>query len=198
MSEDEKNTNGAADESQRCCCGKKEGHECCGRGKEEGHECCDHGKEGDHECCCGHDHDHDHECGCGHDGEGHECGCGHDAKTEKANANSDSDFYDAMADYPMPKPSLVTFATTLSQQAMVAMGILPHPLAKKSVFMLNQASYLIDTIELLFEKTAGNRTEEETKTLDNILHDLRMLFIAASNEKKRRDAENKDSEKKDA
>ena len=198
MSEDEQNTNGAADESQRCCCGQKEGHECCGRGKEEGHECCDHGKEGDHECCCGHDHDHDHECGCGHDGEGHECGCGHDAKTEKANANSDSDFYDAMADYPMPKPSLVTFATTLSQQAMVAMGILPHPLAKKSVFMLNQASYLIDTIELLFEKTAGNRTEEETKTLDNILHDLRMLFIAASNEKKRRDAENKDSEKKDA
>lgn len=195
MSEDEKNTNGTADESQRCC-GKKEGHECCGHGKEGDHECCGHGKEEGHECCCGHDHDH--ECGCGHDGEGHECGCGHDAKTEKANANSDSDFYDAMADYPMPKPSLVTFATTLSQQAMVAMGILPHPLAKKSVFMLNQASYLIDTIELLFEKTAGNRTEGETKTLDNILHDLRMLFVAASNEKKRRDAENKEAEKKDA
>ena len=198
MSEDEKNTNGAADESQSCCCGKTEGHECCGHGKEEGHECCGHGKEDGHECCCGHDHDHDHECGCGHDGDGHECGCGQNAKTEKANANSDSDFYDAMADYPMPKPSLVTFATTLSQQAMVAMGILPHPLAKKSVFMLNQASYLIDTIELIFEKTAGNRTEEETKTLDNILHDLRMLFIAASNEKKRRDAEKKEPEKKDA
>ncbi len=186
MSEDEKNTNGTAAESQSCCCGKTEGHECCGHGKEDGHECCGHGKEDGHECCCG------------HDGDGHECGCGHGAKTEKANANSDSDFYDAMADYPMPKPSLVTFATTLSQQAMVAMGILPHPLAKKSVFMLNQASYLIDTIELIFEKTAGNRTEEETKTLDNILHDLRMLFIAASNEKKRRDAEKKEPEKKDA
>ena len=119
MSEDEKNTNGTADESQSCCCGKTESHECCGHGKEDGHECC-----------------------CGHDGDGHECGCGQNAKTEKANANSDSDFYDAMADYPMPKPSLVTFATTLSQQAMVAMGILPHPLAKKSVFMLNRRRIL--------------------------------------------------------
>ncbi len=55
--------------------------------------------------------------------------------------------------------------------------------------MLHQAKHLIDTVELLFEKTNGNRTDEETKTIDSVLHELRMVYVAAKNEWARRESE---------
>ena len=90
-------------------------------------------------------------------------------------------------DVPLPAPSLLTLSTSIATQAMVSMGVFPHPLTGKSEFMLHQAKHLIDTVEMLIEKTAGNRTEEESKTLENMLHELHMLFLAAQNEKAKRD-----------
>ncbi|MBQ6827404.1 MAG: DUF1844 domain-containing protein, partial [Thermoguttaceae bacterium] len=90
---------------------------------------------------------------------------------------------------PLPKPTLVTLATTFAQQAMVSMGILPNPMTGKSVFMMNQAAYFIDAVDLLLEKTEGNRSEMETRTLENVAHELRMLFVEANKEKAKREAE---------
>lgn len=89
-------------------------------------------------------------------------------------------------DVPLPPPSLTTLATGLAAQAMVSMGAFPNPATGKSAILLNQASHLIDTIELLYEKTDGNRTDEETQTLENVLHELRMIYLAAEKEKHRR------------
>ena len=90
---------------------------------------------------------------------------------------------------PIPKPTFITIATTFAQQAMVSMGILPNPATGKSVFMMNQAAYFIDAVDLLLEKTEGNRTEAETRTLENVAHELRMLFVEANKEKAKREAE---------
>jgi hypothetical protein len=39
------------------------------------------------------------------------------------------------------------------------------------------ARHLIDTLGVLEEKTKGNLTGEESQLLDNILHELRMIFV---------------------
>ena len=90
-------------------------------------------------------------------------------------------------DVPLPEPSLISLATGLAAQAMVSMGVFPNPATGKDIMLLNQASHLIDTIDLLYEKTTGNRTDEETQTLENVLHELRMIYLAAEKEKHRRD-----------
>ena len=125
-------------------------------------------------CCCGGHNGAEGGCCGGHNDGG--CGCGEKAEDFDFNA-------------PLPKPTLVTIATTFAQQAMVSMGILPNPMTGKSVFMMNQAAYLIDAVDLLLEKTEGNRSEMETRTLENVAHELRMLFVEANKEKARREAE---------
>ena len=77
-----------------------------------------------------------------------------------------------------PEPSLQLLATSLASQAMVTLGVLPHPITKKHEADLGQAKHLIDTLDLLMQKTEGNRTEQETRDLDGMLHELRMAFVA--------------------
>ncbi len=82
------------------------------------------------------------------------------------------------ADIPLPPPSLEMLATTLATQAMISMGMLPHPTTGEQNVHLDQAKHLIDMIEMLQEKTQGNRTAEETVAINNMLHQLRMGFVA--------------------
>jgi len=89
-------------------------------------------------------------------------------------------------DVPLPPPTLVTLASGLAAQAMVALGVFPNPATGTSVMLLHQAMHLIDMIDLLYEKTAGNRSDEETRTFENMLHELRMIYLAAQNEKSKR------------
>ncbi|MDO4587027.1 MAG: DUF1844 domain-containing protein [Planctomycetia bacterium] len=102
---------------------------------------------------------------------------------EKENAKQ---HFEMPQDVPLPAPNLISLATSLATQAMVSMGIFPNPMTGQSTFLLHQAKHLIDTVQLLFDKTAGNRTDEESKMLENVIHELHMLFIAAQNEKSRR------------
>jgi len=86
------------------------------------------------------------------------------------------------AEGPLPPPSLEFLASTLSMQAMVAMGLLARPGDEKPEIYLDEARHFIDTIQMLQEKTEGNRTPEETATLESLLHDLRMGFVAVQAE----------------
>jgi hypothetical protein len=81
---------------------------------------------------------------------------------------------------PLPPPTLTLLATTLGMQAMVAMGLVPDPASGKTQLQLNQARHLIDTIQLLQDKTQGNRTPDETSVLERLLHDLRMGYVAVA------------------
>jgi hypothetical protein len=61
---------------------------------------------------------------------------------------------------------------------MVALGVLPNPMSEKPQVHLDQAKHAIDTLQVLYDKTAGNRTPEETEALDIMLHETRMAYLA--------------------
>lgn len=154
---------------KKCCCGHHH----------DSDPCCSENANEDHQCGCEH-HDHeDHQCGCGHHNhEDHQCGCGHHHDSEK-----DVPDLDDIPDVPFPNPTLQTFSESLGTQALVSMGLIPNPMTGKPVVRLNQAKHLIDSIQLLFEKTNGNRTPEETQFMEGILHELRMMYISVQQNK---------------
>lgn len=79
---------------------------------------------------------------------------------------------------PLPPASLTFLATTLAMQAMVGMGMIANPATGKAEPELEQAKHLIDTLGVLWDKTQGNRTPEESATLERLLHELRMGYVA--------------------
>ena len=42
----------------------------------------------------------------------------------------------------------------------------------------DQAKHAIDTLQVLYDKTEGNRTPEETSAIDDMLHQLRMAYLS--------------------
>ena len=81
-----------------------------------------------------------------------------------------------------PEPNFSFFATTLALQAAVALGVVPNPASKQKEPDLAQAKFLIDTLNMLKEKTKGNLSDEETKVLENVLYELRMQYAEKSKE----------------
>lgn len=84
----------------------------------------------------------------------------------------------AAADPPMPPASFEMLVTTLATEVLVAMGQVPHPLTGKAELHRNQAQFLIDTLDVLKQKSKGNLTPQEQELIDSVLHQLRMVFIA--------------------
>lgn len=78
---------------------------------------------------------------------------------------------------PLPPATLAMLLTTLATQALVGLGQIPHPLSGKAEIQLDEAKHFIDTLEMLEAKTAGNRTPEEDRLLENLLHELRLGFV---------------------
>ena len=78
----------------------------------------------------------------------------------------------------VPEADFLSFVSTLAMQTMMALGELPNPLSKTTRTDLPQAQYLIDTIQMLSDKTRGNLTDQETDELNTLLYELRMKFVA--------------------
>ena len=81
-------------------------------------------------------------------------------------------------DYPELPADFVTHLSFLATQAMLGLGQLPNPLSGKAEPNLKQAKHMIDTLSMLEEKTEGNRTPEESALLNNLLHQLRLAYVA--------------------
>jgi hypothetical protein len=81
------------------------------------------------------------------------------------------------SDPPMPQASFELLLTMLATEALMAMGQMPHPATGKAHVHRNQAKYLIDTIEVLKEKTKGNLMPGEEQLIESILHQLRIVFV---------------------
>jgi hypothetical protein len=79
---------------------------------------------------------------------------------------------------PLPSPSLTLLATSLGMQAMAAMGLIAGPGEEPLEADLVEAKHAIDMIDMLWQKTQGNRTAEETAVLDGLLHELRLGYLA--------------------
>ncbi len=80
-------------------------------------------------------------------------------------------------DKPMPPATLSALATSLSIQASVCLGFVADPASGKAERNLPMAKHLIDLLEVLQEKTEGNRTPEETEDLEAMLYQLRMAYV---------------------
>lgn len=83
---------------------------------------------------------------------------------------------------PLPPASFEMLITSLATEAMMHLGQLPHPATgQQSVDLLN-ARFSIDLIEMLEEKTKGNLSEQEQRVATDILHQLRMAFVAVQSQ----------------
>ena len=78
----------------------------------------------------------------------------------------------------LPAASLATLLSTLATQVMASLGQFPDPVDGKMHVNKPIAKHLIDTIAMLEEKTKGNLSEDEAKMLDDLLHQMRILFVS--------------------
>jgi hypothetical protein len=70
------------------------------------------------------------------------------------------------------------------QMAMMSMGKIKNPVSDKMETNLEYAKYSIDTLDMLKEKTKGNLSEYEEKFLDQVISELKIIYIENSAEKK--------------
>jgi len=62
----------------------------------------------------------------------------------------------------------------------VNLGEAADPATGERVVDLEQAKEAIDLLTLLRTKTAGNRTDQETHLLEEMLYDLQLRFVNAA------------------
>jgi len=67
----------------------------------------------------------------------------------------------------------------LASSALVNLGEAADPATGQRVFDLEQAREVIDLLVLLRAKTEGNRSEQESRLLEEILYDLQLRFVRA-------------------
>lgn len=70
------------------------------------------------------------------------------------------------------------FLSSLMIEALIALGEAENPFTKKKEVNLGHAKYIIDLISMLEEKTKNNLEAGEKETIEEILYELRMRFVA--------------------
>ena len=85
----------------------------------------------------------------------------------------------ASQEMPLPPADFTTIVSMLATQAMLNLGTLPNPMTGKTDLNLSQAKHAIDLVEVLQEKTKGNCNPQEEAMLQNLLHELRMAYVAS-------------------
>jgi hypothetical protein len=86
---------------------------------------------------------------------------------------------------PLEEPEGVDFTmliNAMAQPALIYLGEIAHPGTGKPEINLEQARLQIDMLQLLQVKCRGNLTNEEEGLLDGLLYQLRMRFVARSDE----------------
>ena len=81
----------------------------------------------------------------------------------------------------LPGPAdFLQLIAKLYQEGLAFMGLFDDPQAGHSMANLPVASWHIDILGLLEEKTKGNLTEEEAKLLKDAIANLKVTFVRAS------------------
>ena len=78
-----------------------------------------------------------------------------------------------------PPLDFETLITEYSTTAMAYLGGMPDPETQEPIFNLQLAKRMIDTIDLLKEKTKGNLSTPESNFLENTLYSLKMTYVRA-------------------
>lgn len=65
---------------------------------------------------------------------------------------------------------------SIAAQALMALGLVAQEEQVEVYVDLNAARHMIDTLMMLREKTAGNRSDEESRNLDEAISELQRVF----------------------
>lgn len=98
----------------------------------------------------------------------------------KAAAENEKETLKREGKFIPPDPDFNFFITTLALQASIFLGAIENPATKQKEEDLPQAKFIIDTLGVLKDKTAGNLKKEESDLLENVLYELRTQYIAKS------------------
>ena len=86
----------------------------------------------------------------------------------------------------MSEPLTFTlFVLSLASSAAIHIGDLPDPSGAQGDPNLDGAAQMIEILSLLDQKTRGNLTAEERQVLEQVLYELRLRFVEASDGGKR-------------
>jgi 3-oxoacyl-ACP reductase-like protein len=77
-------------------------------------------------------------------------------------------------------PDLQGLFIMLASSALVNLGEAADPESGERVLDLEQAKEAIDLLSLLRVKTEGNRTDQESHLLEEMLYDLQLRFVRAA------------------
>jgi hypothetical protein len=77
----------------------------------------------------------------------------------------------------MEEVNFVTFLLSLYSSAMAAFGQISDPATGKVEEHIEAGKQMIDILSILMEKTKGNLSAEEGQLLDNMLYELRMIYL---------------------
>ena len=101
---------------------------------------------------------------------------------------ADSQPPDAEATESLPPATFSLLVTTIATQALVSLGQAVPPGQDTATVNLDLARHYIDTLNVLEEKTKGNLTSEEADLVSRLLHEMRMIFVAVSNQAQKPEA----------
>jgi hypothetical protein len=80
---------------------------------------------------------------------------------------------------PIDFPSYILSYYT---QGLVLMGEVPNPYTNKKEEDIESARHTIEILSMLEQKTKGNLSSEEQQLLGTVLYELRMKFMAKTNQ----------------
>ncbi|GAA5493877.1 hypothetical protein Rhal01_00029 [Rubritalea halochordaticola] len=86
-----------------------------------------------------------------------------------------------MSDTPQADQRFTDFIFLQAQNAGLFLGQLPNPATGERAVNLKAAKTVLDSLEMLHEKTQGNLTEQENQLLDKALVNIRSLYATAEN-----------------
>jgi hypothetical protein len=98
--------------------------------------------------------------------------------TAADSASADDDDPAGLREAQAPPPTFEFLVHTLFTQALMALGRIPNPITNKAHRNLDTARHFIDTLGMLEAKTAGNLDADERRLLEEIQHQLRMMYMA--------------------
>lgn len=90
-----------------------------------------------------------------------------------------------MPNEPLPTIDFSMLVLSLSQTALVHLGLAADPEAPEgapATRNLSLARQTIDMLGMLQEKTKGNLTGSEERLIDQVLYDLRLRFVESGKE----------------
>jgi len=76
-----------------------------------------------------------------------------------------------------PQVTFTTFVLSLSSSAMVHLGEVPDPESGSTQENLSLAKHTIDILAMLKDKTSKCLDAEESRLLEGVLYELRMIYV---------------------